>query len=92
MSLSIKLTPHWWKTSALTTTPSLRVRTGTQSSITSNSSSNGDFSSSRSRRSWTRDLAIPVQRSNQLSYEATEVGSWSFLSSNLFIYLFFFYL
>ena len=31
---------------------------------------------------WTRDLAIPVRRSNQLSYEATEVGSWSFLSSN----------
>mgnify|MGYP006896111697 FL=1 len=25
---------------------------------------------------WTRDLAIPVQRSNQLSYEATDVGSW----------------
>ena len=24
---------------------------------------------------WTRDLAIPVQRSNQLSYEATDVGS-----------------
>ena len=23
---------------------------------------------------WTRDLAIPVQRSNQLSYEATDVG------------------
>ena len=31
---------------------------------------------------WTRDLAIPVRRSNQLSYEATEVGSWSFVSSN----------
>ena len=30
----------------------------------------------------TRDLAIPVQRSNQLSYEATDVGSWSFVSSN----------
>ena len=28
---------------------------------------------------WTRDLAIPVRRSNQLSYEATDVGSWSFL-------------
>ena len=27
---------------------------------------------------WTRDLAIPVRRSNQLSYEATDVGSWSF--------------
>ena len=26
---------------------------------------------------WTRDLAIPVRRSNQLSYEATDVGSWS---------------
>ena len=24
---------------------------------------------------WTRDLAIPVQSSNQLSYEATDVGS-----------------
>ena len=31
---------------------------------------------------WTRDLAIPVQCSNQLSYEATDVGSWSFVSSN----------
>ena len=24
---------------------------------------------------WTRDLAIPVRRSNKLSYEATDVGS-----------------
>ena len=24
---------------------------------------------------WTRDLAAPVQRSDQLSYEATDVGS-----------------
>ena len=31
---------------------------------------------------WTRDLAIPVRRSNQLSYEATDVGSWSFAGSN----------
>ena len=31
---------------------------------------------------WTRDLAIPVRRSNQLSYEATDVGNWSFVSSN----------
>ena len=31
---------------------------------------------------WTRDLAIPVRRSNRLSYEATDVGSWSFVSSN----------
>ena len=31
---------------------------------------------------WTRDLAIPVRRSNQLSCEATDVGSWSFVSSN----------
>ena len=29
-------------------------------------------------RVWTRDLAMPVRRSNQLSYEATVVGSWSF--------------
>ena len=28
-----------------------------------------------------RDLAIPVRCSNQLSYEATDVGSWSFVSS-----------
>ena len=28
---------------------------------------------------WTRDLAIPVRRSNQLSYEDTDVGSWSFV-------------
>ena len=32
---------------------------------------------------WTCDLAIPVRRSNQLSYEATEVGSWSFVGSNV---------
>ena len=31
---------------------------------------------------WTHDLVIPVRRSNQLSYEATDVGSWSFVSSN----------
>ena len=31
---------------------------------------------------WTRDLTIPVRCSNQLSYEATDVGSWSFVSSN----------
>ena len=31
---------------------------------------------------WTRDLAIPVRRSNQLSYDATDDGSWSFVSSN----------
>ena len=31
---------------------------------------------------WTRDLAIPVRRSNQLSYETTDVGSWSFVISN----------
>ena len=31
---------------------------------------------------WTRDLAILVRRYTQLSYEATDVGSWSFLSSN----------
>ena len=30
----------------------------------------------------TRDLATPVRRSNQLSYEATDVGSWSFVSFN----------
>ena len=28
-------------------------------------------------RVWTRDLAIVVRRSNQLSCEATDVGSWS---------------
>ena len=32
---------------------------------------------------WTGDLTIPVRRSNQLSsYEATDVGSWSFVSSH----------
>ena len=25
---------------------------------------------------WSRDLTIPVRRSNQLSYKATDVGSW----------------
>ena len=33
-------------------------------------------------RVWTRDLAIPVRRSNQLSYEATGVGSGSFVGYN----------
>ena len=28
-------------------------------------------------------LAIPVRRSNQLSYEATDVRSWSFVGSNV---------
>ena len=28
---------------------------------------------------WTRDLAIPVRCSNQLSYEANDVGSWSIM-------------
>ena len=28
---------------------------------------------------WTHDVAIPVRHSNQLSYEATDVGSWSFV-------------
>ena len=31
---------------------------------------------------WTCDLAIPMRLSNQLSYEATDIGSWSFVSSN----------
>ena len=33
-------------------------------------------------RIWTHDLAIPVQRSNQLGYEAADIGSWSIVSSN----------
>ena len=31
---------------------------------------------------WTRDLTIPVWRSNQMSYEANDVGGWSFVGSN----------
>ena len=31
---------------------------------------------------WTRDLPIPVRRSNQLCYEASDIGSWSFVGSN----------
>ena len=31
---------------------------------------------------WTRNLAIPVRRSNQLSYKAADVGSWSLVGSN----------
>ena len=31
---------------------------------------------------WTCDIATPVRRSKQLSYEATYVESWSFVSSN----------
>ena len=34
------------------------------------------------KRVWSRDLMIPVRHSNQLSYEATDVGSWSAVSSN----------
>ena len=30
---------------------------------------------------WTRDCAIPVRCSNQLSYEATDVASWSIVAS-----------
>ena len=33
-------------------------------------------------RVWTVDLAIPVRRSNQLTYEATDVGNCSFVGSN----------
>ena len=32
---------------------------------------------------WTSDLAIPVRCFNQLSYEATDVGSWSLVGSNV---------
>ena len=35
---------------------------------------------------WTRDLripGIPVRRSNQLTYETTDVGSWSFVGSHV---------
>ena len=31
---------------------------------------------------WTRDLPVPGRRSNQLSYKATDVGSWSFVGFN----------
>ena len=31
---------------------------------------------------WSRDLAILVQHSNQLSHETTDIGSWSFVGSN----------
>ena len=31
---------------------------------------------------WTHNLAIPVRRSNQLSCEATDFGSWSLVGSN----------
>ena len=33
---------------------------------------------------WTRELGIPVRRSNHLSYEATAVGSWSRWSPEFF--------
>ena len=32
-------------------------------------------------RVWTHDLEIPMRRSNQLSYEATDIGSGSFEGS-----------
>ena len=31
---------------------------------------------------WTREVMILVWRPNQLSYEATDFGSWSFVGSN----------
>ena len=31
---------------------------------------------------WTRDLATSVQHSNQLGYDATNIGSWSFVGPN----------
>ena len=34
------------------------------------------------QRVWTSDLALAVRRSDQLSYEATDVRSWSFVSPN----------
>ena len=33
-------------------------------------------------RVWTCDLAILVRHSNQMSYEATDAGSWSFVGCN----------
>ena len=41
-------------------------------------------------RVWARDLAMTVRHSNQLSYEATDVGSWSFsgFSTQLLIKLY----
>ena len=30
---------------------------------------------------WTRDFAVPMWCCNQLSYEATDVGSWSIMCS-----------
>ena len=30
---------------------------------------------------WTRDLTIPVRCSNQLNYEVTDIGNWSFVGS-----------
>lgn len=31
----------------------------------------------------THDLAIPVRRSDQLSFDATDVGNWSFVGFNV---------
>ena len=37
---------------------------------------------------WTRDLAIPVRSSYQLSYEATDVGSrWQMTTAEIILYL-----
>ena len=30
---------------------------------------------------WTRDISMPVRRSNQLSYETTNVERWSIMGS-----------
>ena len=34
---------------------------------------------------WTHDLTIPVRCSNRLSYEATDVGSWSIMCSYVLV-------
>ena len=36
-------------------------------------------------RIWTHDLTIPVRCSNRLSYEATDVGSWSIMCSYVLV-------
>ena len=40
---------------------------------------------------WTCDLAISVRCSNQLSYEAIDVGSWSFVTLGAVIFDFIYY-
>ena len=64
---------NWWTNHRA----AILIRSASLGSLENNTMQIQDFNGI-----WTRDLAIPVRRSNQLSYEATDVGSWSIVGSN----------